>query len=488
MRSLLFLVSGLANVAGIIVSDTGCPCATVKTAITAPLTNTSFGVGCSYKPDWNGQQTKWCLIDQTVPCGTSQSGFGYVDYCVQSTINPNITSLSVYTGQPINVTWSYTNIVEPELVRIGYPGKTLGTTNISKGFYSVFLPDAGTTLTTNSILSVNTTNPSVTSAISGFSITQSKIQQAWLYNQGALVVSGGGGGGGGGTTTIPCDGRNLTFIWQGIGNAQLGNASVYVKSNGGFGGTTYVGTAVQIPSVNPTGNTTVNYICPRTFVSTGGFTTYIGVITVQNPSNPTPYTINSASFGLSTAPSTTPTASLSGSNTPTTTPTPSQTPTVSVTPTPSLSFGATASITPSSTSTPTNTPSRTPSQTPTISVTPSITPSNSDTPSFTPTSSYTPSETPTPRSILQIATAPPPLDTGVVAGSIVGSILGLAAVFGVVRIIQKRQLNQIRRARLKAASRRAVNDRYSVYGVAPEVGQTIMYQVQQPPRRPSRRS
>jgi len=485
MLPLLLLSSFFIHAVGVIVSDTGCACATVKNNITTPAAASTIAVGCTVKTDWTGTQSTWCLTDQTTACGTQQPGFGYADYCTQASITPNVLATTVFTGQPFNISWTSTSIVEPELFRVGYPGRSLGSANVSKGYVSIILADTITSLS-NVLLTVNTTNPLVTSVIPGFSIVQSKIQQAWVYNQGVYVPPPtGGGGGGGGTTTIPCDGRNLTFIWLGVGNALTGNASVVIKSNGGGGGggggTTYVGTAVQIPAVNPSGNTSINYVCPRTFVAPGFGTTYVAAITVQTPT--TVYTLNSPSFGLSTAP------------TPSTTPsiTPSQTPTISVTPTPSLSFGATSSITPSGTPTPSQTSSITPSQTPTISVTATNTPSSSSTPSYSPTNTQTPSETPTPRSIIQIGSINTQqfVDTPTLVGSIVGSAAALVAIFGIVRLYQRRQLNKIRRARLKAASRRAVTDRQAIYGVAPESAATVVMHQYGPqptgrhPRRPN---
>lgn len=488
MLPLLLLSSFFLHAVGVIVSDAGCTCATVKNAITTPAAGAAGAVGCSVKPDWNGLQSSWCLVDQTIPCGTLQTGFGYADYCTQASLNASILTTTVYTGQTINITWQAKNIIEPELIRVGYPGRVLGTTNVSNQYFSTFIPDTGVTLTTNSILTLNTTNPLVTSAIQGFTLLQSGIQQIWTYNQGNLVVNTGGGGGG--STRIPCDGRNFTFIWQSVGNAQVGNASIYVRSSGGGGGTSFIGTTLQIPSVAPFGNNTVNYTCPRS-ATVNTFTTYYAVITVRNPFNPAPYTMNSVSFSLAVVSTSTPTASITPSNTPTPSSTSSITSTISITPTPSLSFGATASVTPSRTPTPSPTPTVTPSQTPTISVTPSVTSSTSYSPSVSPTSSQTPSETPTPRSIIQVGTINTQqfVDAPTLIGSIVGSIAGVVVIFGAVRLYQRRQLMRIRRARLKASSRRAVADRQTVYGIAPEA-HVIMHQyATQPtgrhPRRPN---
>jgi len=487
MLPLLLLSSFFIHVIGIIVSDIGCPCATVKNAITTPAAATTIPVGCTVKPDWNGAQATWCLTDETTPCGTLQAGFGHADYCTQASIYPNIQSTTVYTGQTINITWNVTNVIEPELIRVGYPGRVFGTTNVSTQYFTTFIPDAGAFLTTNSILTLNTTNPLVTGAIQGFTLVQSKIQQIWTYNQGNLVVSTGGGGGGG--TSIPCDGRNLTFIWQSVGNAQIGNASIYVRSSGGGGGgISYIGTTVLIPSVAPFGNNTVNYTCPRS-ATVNTFTTYYAVLTVRNPLNPAPYTLNSVSFSLAVAPTSTPTASLTPSNSPTPSITSSITSTISVTPTPSLSFGSTASITPSGSPT-------MPSQTPTISVTATNTPSSSSTSSESPTNTQTPSETPTPRSIIQIGTINTQqfVDAPTLIGSVVGSAAAAITIFGLVRLYQRRQLNQIRRARLKAASRRAITDRQAIYGVAPETAATVVMHQYGPqptgrhPRRPNSRT
>ena len=439
MFSLLLLLTYALHVTSLIVSDSACPCLS----------------GCLLQSDWNGQLTKWCVLNQTVPCGISQPGYGYVDTCAFAAITPNLLVTPVYTGQILNVSWSTTNILEPEVIRVGYSGRLLGSATVSQGYVANFLPDT-TTPVTNAVITLNTTTSNVSAAIPGFTILQSKVQTVSVYNQGTLISTGGGGGG----NTVPCDGRNLTVSWLGIGNAQVGNATVTIKSN--FGGTTVVGTSVILPSVS-LGTTSVNYTCPRSFVSPG-FGSFSATVTVYNPYNPAPYTATSSSFSISNAPSQTPTSSS----------TPSQTPTISITPTPSLSFGATASGTPSKTPTVSFTSSITPSQTPTVSFTSSSTPSGTATPSSTPTASQTPSMTPTPRSILQLVTGvATQSDTPVIVGSITGSIFALALVFGITRIFQRRQQTAIRRARLQVAARRQNADRQFLYGMPPSIVQPL---------------
>ena len=413
-----------------ILSDGGCHCNT-----TIP--------GCSFRTDWTGSQSTWCLTNQTQTCGTLQS-VGYADTCALAAVNVSPLAPVYYTGLPFNVSWAPVNILPDEILKVAYLGKILGTAPASAGSFSTVLSPTAV-LATNATLTISTTSPLISTNVSGLTILQSKIASAWIFNNGSLVIRNG--------AAVPCDGRNITVTWTGIGAAAVaaGTANVTIKSNGGFGGAVTVGTPIIAAPVQQ-GNTSVDYICPSSFVPGFGGTTYSATITVGA------YTITSNSFSLSAAPT----------QTPTNTPTPTQTPTAS------LSFGASASITPSATPTPSVTSSRslTPSMTSgvsssvSLSFTPSITPSI--TPSATETSSNTPSPspTPTPRTVVDIGAvtaAAAAANTTSIAGA-VGGIVALAVLVAVIYKVNERwQMRQRRLRRLRTAANAA--SRRDVYGI-----------------------
>ena len=408
-----------------ILSDGGCHCNT-----TIP--------GCSFRTDWAGSQSTWCLTNQTQTCGTLQS-VGYADTCTLAAVHVNPLAPVYYTGLPFNVSWAPVNILPDEILKVAYLGKILGTAPASAGSFSTVLSPTAV-LATNATLTISTTSPSISTNVSGLTILQSKIASAWIFNNGSLIIRNG--------AAVPCDGRNITVTWTGVGAAAAaaGTANVTIKSNGGGGGTT-VGTPIIAAPVQQ-GNTSVDYICPRSFVPGFGGTTYSATITVGA------YTITSNSFSLSAAPT----------QTPTNTPTPTQTPTAS------LSFGSSASITPSATPTPSVTSSRslTPSMTsgvsPSVSLsfTPSITPSATETSSETPS----PSPTPTPRTVVDIgavAAAAAAANNTSIAGA-VGGIVALALIVAVAYKLNERwQIRQRRLRRLRTAANAA--SRRDVYGM-----------------------
>jgi hypothetical protein len=442
----------------LIISDSGFVCATLKSNLTTPLASASIPVGCSSKIDWNGGTSTWCLTNGST--GTYQSGFGYTDTCAQATIIPFFPSgiTTFYTGQVLNLSFSQTNIVVPENLIISYAGRTLGSTSVSSGFFQTTLA-GNAQLITNGSLSITTTNPFIQTNITGFSVAASKILAIWLYTSAGPIVSG---------STVPC-GQNFTVIWNSVGMASVGTASVSIASSGGGGGGTTIGTPVTGIAVVSSGNNTVNYICPLSYAPPGFGNSYAVTITVGS------YTLRSFTFSLAAAPSATPT--------------PSSTPTQ--TPTPSLSFGATASntATPSSTvpATPSRTPtiSNTPSQTPTISIT--STASFSGTPSVTPSNTETPSATPTPRTIIDgsaILAAQSTQNT-VMAASIAGGILALIlAAFVGYRLYERKELHERRMRRLRTASNNNVVSQRSIYiqSETNMAGNMTMYQVQAPGR------
>lgn len=438
----LFLVSEAT-----ITSDTGCSCALTKGSTTTPNASASVNVGCSFKTDWNGQSTEWCLTDQTYgSCATFQTGFGYADFCGNANIlNAQIqpqpliewdqVPYTFYTGQTINITWDFNNIQPDEWLRIQYTangGARVLTTgsgvNITAKQYAVRLSDNTNMLGAN--IPVSLALPS-TAAITNttaqtITVIQSKLMNIGLVNNNAVVTNG---------QTLLCDNGNLSISWRGLGQAQFGLATVTVKSGGG----TTVGTALS--NIPVSGNVTVNYTLPRSFNPNGG-STYTAQISVQEPGQ-NAYTGNSVGFRLSAAPSTSPT------------PTPSQTPSRS--PTPSISMS------PTPTPTPSITPSVSSSPTPTPSLTASVTPT------MTPTPSPTPSAAPSVDLALIARNAAQAVDTTTpaIAGAL-GGIGGVFIIIGALKWYQNKVLTEKRRKKL-AMSARWVKEAGNVYGV-PQLG------------------
>ena len=433
-----------------------------------------------------------------------EPGFGYTDTCqsaaiAEFNITPPIqlewdqTLTTFYTGQLINVSWSTTNIQSDELLKITYMGSSLRTlnsgVNASAKSFSVRLSDATSSLTSYPVpIQISSiTNPSIIANSSELiTVLQSRLTNVTLYDNTSLISTG----------TVTITGQNLTITWRGVGQAQIGVASVTIRSSGGGGGGgTTVGTPVT--GINASATTIVNYLLPRSFVP-NGFSTYSAQITVTGPG--TPYTATSSSFRLqagpspSTTPSATPTqtpsqtATLSFGASPSQTPTPTrtQTPSPTPTPTPSLSTGATASNTP----TISVTSSITPSQTPTISI--SSSPSVSSTTSPSLSSSTTPSQTPAPSiNILAITRAAAQEESNknaTIAGAAVGGLVFVALLmFTAYKAYERKQLRE-RRLRKHRASIQA-NERAGLYGVHdPErrEPQTVVYQVQNMPRQNNR--
>ena len=446
MYRLFSILTLIVSTVSTIVSDSGCNC----------LTNGT----CATKMDWTGQVSKWCATDGS--CGTNQAGFGWVDSCATAGFpSVNLTApvylewdqanYTYYTGQTLTVNWTSQNIVS-DLVKITYQGSTLRTlttgVNVTNGNYSVRLSDSGTSLATNVPLVLTDVSAPAISANSSqlLTILQSKISYVNVYNGPTLVTNG---------NSFPCDNRNLTIQWRGLGQAGVGIASVTIRSGGGGGGGgTTVGTPVT--GLIAQGNMTVNYTLPRSFVP-NGFTTYSAQISVQSPGiGVAPYTLNSLSFSLTAAPS------VSPSSTP------------SSTPTPSISVGSTSSTTPSTSPTPTQTPSpslstgATASNTPTISLTPSQTPSQTPSPSQTPT--LTPTQTPPPDlAALGRAAAASSLNTlQTIIGASIGGALFVCLVGGVsYKLYQRKQLHERRKRRL-GNTRTYEDDRTVVYGITRE--------------------
>ena len=455
-KSLTIICSFFVLTETTIYTDSGCACAITKGTLSTPNASSTVNAGCSFKQDWNAQNTEWCLADQTNGfCGSLQPGFGYVDSCAQAaltsvslaqapTLEWDQDSTTYYTGQTLNVSWDFQNIGIDEWVRVWYQGVnqrvlTTGSgVNISSKFFSVRLSDSNNAPTSGKVplyLNLPSTASIVAQSPQNISVIQSKLTNAFVYDGTRQLVTG---------QSAVCDDRNVSITWRGLGQAQIGLASTYIRSSFGSG-TIVSGTVSNIPA---SANMTVNYTLPRTFTPFGG-ATYYAVITVQEPGQ-NAYTVNSASFSLSAAPSQSPSNSA--------TPTPSKTPTPSITPTSSVSSS------PSNTRTPTPTPSPTPS--------PSSSPSNTRTPtaSITPTISPTPSTTETARPSIDLgAIAAAAADSAkeqqnAVTGAIVGSIGGIIIVFGTVKYFLTRKQMEMRRNRMKMSARFAM-DADRIYGV-----------------------
>ena len=498
----------LASVSATLLSDTGCSCVITKTALTAPGANTTISAGCTIKPDWLSSTSKWCLTDQVASpgCGTFQSGYGFVDTCVTASfpsfsfthpvlLAADQTNTTFYTGQTLTVNWTSQNIAVDEWLRLTYMGVSLRTlttgsgVNVTAGTFSARISDSGNSITPaggSPLVLSTTTTPAITaSSPQNITILQSKIVAVNVFDGNRTVGAG----------SIVTDNRNVTIQWLSAGEAGVGVATVTIKSNGGFGGGTTVGTPVTGIQVSP-GNMTINYTLPRTFVPAGGGgggTTYSAQISVQSPgAGVAPYTLSSTAFTLVAAPTPTPsptasvTATKTSSGTPSTTPTmsfgasfsgtPSITPTISLTPTGSLSFGAT------------------PSGSPSASQTPSITPSLSVTSSQTPTSSTTASVTQTPapsvdyvgiaKAAAAQSAAKNEAQTAAIVGGAIGGLIALVVLaFAAFKINQRYEAHLRRSRRLRAPARNYEEEARNIYGVQqPTIGEggTIMYQVTMP--------
>jgi len=459
---LLFLYSKVSE--SRFLTNSGCICALSKSTILTPNASAISVAGCSTKMDWTGVNSTWCLTDQSVPCGTYKSLYGYTDSCsavsLSSTFSPAVllqydqTSNIFYTGQILTVTWNSTNILNNEFLKVTYQGtaglRTLTTgsgVNITTGFFLSRISDSANSLATNTSLLLSTTSPTLSLALNPpITILQSKLINITVYDGSRLITTG---------SSIVCDNRIITVNWVGIGEAQIGNATVTIKSSfgGGGGGGTTVGTPVLTvaPAI-----TSVNYTCPRSFTPGFGGTTYTAQLSVQSPGvGVAPYTLSSNSFGITAAPTQTPTSSL----------TPTQTPT------PSLSFGASASIT----------PSITPTSSSTIPATPSTTPTSSATPTSSITSTSTVSQSPQASidvgAIANAATANSMALLSAVLGGLGGFLALSILIYVGYKMYQRYEFRKRRLARRKGIYDQTVikNERETLYGI-----QTVITENPQP--------
>ena len=435
MRGLTYLLGLAAVVEAIIYSDTNCVCAGAKSTTSTPLAATSIAAGCSTKTDWNGTVTDWCLTDQMNGlCGIFQTGFGYIDSCSST----NFTSLTVappsliewdqtpnqfYSGQTINISWATQNIGPDEAVRITYQGvnsRTLTSSALTgQGYFTGRLSDSTNAVTAGFVpitVGLNAWPALFIQSPDVYQFLQSKLQNVVALDGVRLL--------GGGQNSV-CDSRNLTLTWRGLGQAQFGFATVSLNRNGGFGGSSTLGT--QQTNIPVSANTTITFLCPRGS-NPSTISSYSFQISVAEPGQ-NAYTTSSASFNVAQAATPSPTSS--------TTPTASRTPSV------------TPSITPSPTSTPT--PSITPSSTPSASQTSSVTPSTSA------------SRTPTPAPSLDIAAIAARAAAGVdtttpVIAGVVGTAVFLIALGAAFYFYQQKQLKQARLRKQAFSSKLALEN------------------------------
>ena len=451
-----------------IVSDTGCYCALKKNAISTPWVNASVSLGCSYRVDWTGSTSKWCLTDQTAAtCGRNETGFGMVDSCASAgftnfflapstSLDATQGNQTFYTGQTLSMNWTAQNILPDENLTITFMTRTLSPTlgvPSATGFYQARISDSGTSVTSGATVILQTvSSPQVNLSSPAIAVIQSKITNVVLYNNVTLMSSG---------ASVVCDGRNITVVWQGIGEAGVGIASVTLKTTFGGGGGTTVGAATT--GLTAQANMSVDYPCPRGQMIPGFGNTFAAYISVQSPGvGVAPYTLTSpTTFSLVAAATPSPTGTATPSSTPT--------------PTPSLSTGATASNTPSSTPTSSSTP--TPSTTATGSATPTI--------SITSSASVTASSSKTPAASIDLAAVAAQAQAasmsalGQVLGGIFGSI-GAVCVAGFGYYVYQRRQLRVQRLRRNQISVKRLEQSRSVYGVQnnqPNHIQTVvMYQ------------
>ncbi len=371
----------------------------------------------------------------------------------------NQVPTTYYTGQTINVTWSYDTFLPSDQVRVTYVGaggtRTLtSTASALAGTFAMRLSDSTNGLTTNvPVTCTLATNASSTmNSQELISIVQSKIQNIAVYDGTRLMVSG---------QSAVCDDRIFSVQWRGLGQAQFGTATLTMQSSGGGGG--QFGTALtNIPVV---ANMTTNFTCVRTLVPST-FRTYSFSISVAEPGQ-TAYTGTSSSFSLTQAP----TPSSTPSTTPTSTRTPSITP--SNTPTPS----PTPSITPSPSVTPSTSQSNTPSPTPTSSRTPSMTPSPSTTETARPSIDYA--------AIAERAASAANAQTAELAGSILGTLAGLLFMVGGYKYYTYQTLKKKRLLKQKMTMRNVqeISAMYGLGGKEDEAASNptiVMYSVNAP--------
>lgn len=391
----------------------------------------------------------------------SQSYFTSFEPLAASLIEWDQQNFTYYTGQTLQMNWTSEGFLSTDLARIQYVGaggtRTLTSgsgTPILSGTYSLRLSDSANGVASNVPLTIahstNTTNN--LQSTTRITVIQSKVMNIVPLDAGRIL--------GGGQNTV-CDDRNLTVSWRGLGQAQFGVATISLNRQGGFGGSSTLGTTLSNIPID--GNNTVVFVCPRGS-SPSTISSYAFQISVQEPGG-NAYTGTSASFTVAQAA--------------TPSPTPSTTPSFSRTPTSTPSESPTSSTTPSSTQTPSSTPSPTPSNTP------SQTSSSTSSPSPSPTATASIDLV----AIARNAASSVDTQTPAIAGA-VGGIAGVLVIFALVKIYQRKQLTELRKKKLAQTVRfaRESQNRYGISldgdlsGKSSSEPRIVMYQVQNMPQ------
>jgi hypothetical protein len=324
--------SSLAS--GAYLSDSGCPCSNTA--------NGTIAGGCRTRIGFDNATSgvTWCLTDQEKRpgCGTV-SAFGYADTCInasflavevipnQALIEPGQSNLTFYTGQSINLTWSFTLFENAESVQVSVFTPTLrnlfgetSTLPINSNSTSQIIPANVTTLAGSSPVLISTVPDSIINSNSDvkvknstqfISILQSTINYVEArWNKTLLDVN----------TTVPFDDQVFNVRWTAVGMARFGTATVSIQRCGS-GGTVCSQTSPTTNSqignsaplvLNPytIGVNEVNLTFPRTAngVNVGNF--YQLVVSVSTGGGAATYIYGSAGFTMGAAPL----SCVSGSN------------------------------------------------------------------------------------------------------------------------------------------------------------------------------
>jgi hypothetical protein len=394
------------------------------------------------------------------------SGYGYADTCVnagfttvnvlpnQVLIEPGQNQWTFYTGQSINLTWTwpstlldntervtfsvYTPILRSILGTTGGGGGTAVYENVTFGARtgtistSTFTPVATlggpspvqfSTVASNSVNAQSEVRVKNTTQL--ISVLQSRIEFVEARWKDALLST---------SVVVPFDDQIFNVRWTSVGMARLGTATVSIQRCGN-GGTT-------CSQSNPTTNSQIGNSAPLVL---NPLTTSVNEVNLTFPRASTGVNVNNFYQLLVSV-------SVGGGAT-------------------TYNFGSvgfTMGAPPS--------PSTSPTKSPTPSGTPTVTPTATSSSTGTPTPTSTPSPTKSPIDLLTIllkeqaekqkaeAEATKAATSGIVGGVVGGVIFVALLGFVIFKVIQRRQSAE-RRQRKLAASRRATQDRESVYGV-----------------------
>jgi hypothetical protein len=418
-------------------------------------------------------------------CGTLTIYGFYADTCVNAgftTVNvlPNQFLIessqdqwTFYTGQSINLTWTWPSTLFDNTERVtfsvytpilrsilgssgggGGGGSTAVYENVTLGARTGTI----TTSTTSTVIPVTLGGPSpvqfstvastsvnaqsevrVKNTTQEIIVLQSRITSVEARWNNSFVNA---------TTNVPFNDHTFNVRWTAVGMARFGTATVSIQRCGGGGG----GSSVCSQTAPTTGSSFGNAVQISLDSSS---TTYEANITMSRLTTNNLQINSNYQFLVSIPPA-------SGFGT--------------------FTYGSIGFVL--GPAPPSASPSPTPSRTPTPSPSNTQTPSPTATPTGTPTATGTPSPTKSPVDVLTIllkeqaeklkqqeekqkaeAEAAKAATTGVVGGIIGGVIVIGCLGFVVVKVIQRRQSAE-RRQRKLAAARRNINDeRESIYGV-----------------------